>query len=65
MIFIKIFIFIFIFWIINLLLYGKPTDTVAEPPKEPDKEPGNTDGKKYYCVEWNLLTGEVKEYDSE
>lgn len=59
---IKIFIFILIFGLIALCLYYEPKvkKQSSPEPQDPILERG-----KYYCVSWDLRTGEIKEYNED
>jgi hypothetical protein len=64
-------IFFIVFGVLYLLLHV--VSVYMEQPeeeKEPEEEakptpPQPPDNSKYYCVEWNLRTGDVIEYKSE
>ncbi len=63
MIFIKIFIFFCILTIISIL--SKRKDIITKTNIPPAIEPPQDIPKKYYCVSWNLTTGEVIEHETE
>jgi len=50
-------------WIIHLLLQKRNAKKAIEP-IQPEKIPTETvEFKKYYCVSWDLKTGEVTEIE--
>lgn len=62
-IFIKLFIIYCFLWIIHLLLQKRNAKKAIEP-IQPEKIPTETvEFKKYYCVSWDLKTGEVTEIE--